>query len=261
MSIIENEYRLGNFTSSNIYRLLGINSTKAVERKKALTYIEEVNIERELGISIGTDTDARPIQWGSHCEAFAFAETDLKYTMTSDITIVHPDIPYWAGSPDGHCSDAVLDFKCPSTRKSFFKLVAGENIYSMIDGFSRSGAQYSDHPEGEKYYWQLISNAILMNKPFGELIVYMPKLSDLKLIKEKAKDLYNWIYYAADIELPHLPDNCIIKPLNTIRFEIPQKDIDQLTEAVTACGALLIPRHSGILITPNPDGIITVDKL
>jgi len=180
MSILDNTIRNGNFSSSNIYRLLGINSTKAVERKKAMTYIEECNIERELGISINTETDARPIQWGKHCEAFAFAEADLKYTYTSDETMQHPTIPYWVGSPDGYSSDCVLDFKCPMTRKSFFKLVAGENIYSMIDGFSRCGAEYTDHPDGEKYYWQLVSNAILLGKKYGELIVYMPMLKDLQ---------------------------------------------------------------------------------
>jgi hypothetical protein len=260
MSIITNKDRLGNFTSSNIYRLLGINSTKAVERKKALTYIEECNMERELGISLGLETDARPLQWGKHCEDFAFQETGLKYTITSDITVTHPTINFWAGSADGYSEDAVFDLKCPMTRKSFFKLVAGENIYSMIDGFTRNGATYTEHPDADKYYWQLVSNAILLGKKYGELIVYMPSISDLVNIKEAAKDQYNWIYYASDIELPHLPDNCPIPTLNTIRFEIPQKDIDLLTECVIEAGKLLIPRTSGLLFTPT-DGAIIGEKL
>jgi len=240
MSIITNEQRIGNFTSSEIHKLLSKAKNGKDLGKPALTYIEDKNIEREMGISLGTETTARGLDWGKHCEQFAFDNISLAYTITSDVTVVHPEYPFWVGSADGYNTDTVFDLKCPMTRKSFFGLVAGENIYSMRDGFKRNTAQYSAHTDADKYYWQLVSNAAILGKKYAELIVYMPYQSELQVIKEAAKDFYNWIHYAADIELPYLPDGGKFKNINIIRFEVPQSDIDLLTECVTEAAKLLI---------------------
>jgi len=70
--------------------------------------------------------------------------------------------------------------------------------------------------------------------------VYMPYQSELLTIKEAAKELYKWIHYSADIELPYLPDGGKFQNINIIRFEVPQKDIDLLTECVTEASKHLI---------------------
>jgi hypothetical protein len=264
MSILQNENRIGNFTSSNAYLIMATDKTGKNFSETKLTYIEEVNMERELGISLGTESSARPLEWGKHCEQFAFDEISTDYVLTADTTLVHPDYDFWSGSPDGHTNDTVMDLKCPMTRKSFFKLVAGENIYSMVDGFDRNGAKYKKHSDGAKYYWQLVSNAILTGKKCGELIVYMPYLKDLQDIKSSAKDLYNWIYYAADIELPYIHEDGAFKNVSVMRFDIPQKDIDALTEKMVEASKFLIPRNTTpvtIHDTANENKVIVHDKI
>jgi len=238
--MIHNANRNGNFTSSNIYKLLSKDRSGKGFGKPALTYIEEKNMERIIGRSLSTESDAKPLQWGKLCESLVFQELSTAYTLCSDETLVHPTIPYWSGSPDGVTVDAVMDIKCPLTLKSWFGLTQGENIYSMIDGFTKSGCSFSAHSDGEKYYWQLVSNAILTGKKYGELIVFMPHVDQLQGIRTEAEfQGINWIKYASDDELPYVPDT--INSITTMRFEIPQKDIDLLTTAVIEAGKLLIP--------------------
>lgn len=247
MSITLNELRVGNFTSSEAYRLCGYDRAGKNPSEDFYTYIEEKNMERELGMSLGLETEARPLQWGKHCEQFAFEHTEMKYTLTSDVTMVHPKYDFWVGSPDGHSEDAVFDLKCPMTRKSFFKMVAGNGIFDMVDGFTRNGAEYKKHTDGKKYLMQLISNAIITGKSYCELLVYMPYQKDLSAIKEAAKDVYNWIYYAADIELPHIHEGGPFKDITTIRFEVPQREADFLTERMELASTYLIPLKTATL--------------
>jgi hypothetical protein len=262
MSIINNETRVGNFTSSNIVKLLSKGKAKDSMGKPALTYIQEKNMERILGRSITTESDARPLQWGKMCESLVFEQLSMSYTLCSQETLQHPTIPYWTGSPDGVSADAVIDIKCPLTLKSYFLLTQGENIYSMIDGFSKSGASFGEHSDGDKFYWQLISNAILTGKKFAELIVFIPYLSQLQDIRDEAEvQGINWIYYASDDELPYIHEGKGLTNITTIRFEIPQKDIDLLTESVIEAGKLLITPYSGVLLTPQQDGVIIAEKL
>jgi hypothetical protein len=237
--MIHNTHRIGNFTSSNIYKLLARDRSGKGFGKPALTYIEECNIERITGRSITTESDARPLQWGKMCETFVFQELPTSYTLCSDETIVHPTFSFWAGSPDGTTEDAVMDIKCPLTIKSWFSLTQGENIYGMVDGFTVQGREFSGNAYGDKYYWQLVSNAILTGKKFAELIVFMPYQEQLEAIRSEADfQGINWIKYSTDDELPYVGKQH--KNITTIRFEVPQKDIDTLTEAVTEAGKMLI---------------------
>jgi hypothetical protein len=173
------------------------------------------------------------------CESFVFQELPTSYTLCSDETIVHPTLSFWAGSPDGTTEDAVMDIKCPLTIKSWFSLTQGENIYGMVDGFTVQGREFSGNAYGDKYYWQLVSNAILTGKKFAELIVFMPYQEQLEAIRNEADfQGINWVKYSTDDELPYIGNQH--KNITTIRFEVPQKDIDTLTEAVTEAGKMLI---------------------
>src|ERR1035437_84315 len=231
MSIINNTDRIGNFTSSEIVALMSNGRAKDSMGAPALTYIEETNIEREMQISLTTETNARPLSWGKVCEKRVHDLLGTSYEYLSDITKVHPTIPYWAGSLDffKHSENkTVIDAKCPITRKSFYQLVKDNDITKMRER----------HKDGDKYYYQLVSNAIINDCTHAELIVYMPYLSELEAIREIAynwegdQNKVAWIGFSNDEDLPHLKDVGNFKNLNIISFEISQSEKDLLTERV-----------------------------
>lgn len=236
--------------------------------KAALTYIEECNMERRHGMAIDSESDARPLSWGKLCEIFAFKDVlGSEYEICNNETIVHPFFNWYCGSPDAKKDDeggTVVDLKSPMTRKSFSQLVDplylemkevngvwqydGTKVMNMIrNGYTLNDIEYPCHKDGEKYYWQIVSNSILTKSKYGELIVFMPYLSqiqDLQLLANTRDDLqkYYWIINASQPEnLPHLMDGGYYKNINTIRFEIPQADKDLLIDRVVAAGKMLIP--------------------
>lgn len=270
MTILSNPARIVSFTSSEIYKLLSIGSRlmtdeELAENKRlnpkskkttiadgfgdlALTYIAEKNMARRLGRSLTTETNARPTTWGKCLEPFAYRKLGFDYELVSDVTIQHPDIPYWCGSPDvtkvtGLNGDwTVGDIKCPQTLKSFCQLVDGIYTKSWDDNGSALIERIrTNHPSGEQYYQQLVSNAILTGSDYAELIIYVPYRDDLDEIRLTASDnkAFKWIEYADDYELPWLIEGGYYQDLNIIRFEVPQSDKELLTNAVIEAGKLL----------------------
>lgn len=268
MAITENIHRIGNFTSSEIHNLIKEGKVKGTFGAPALTYIEEKNFERELLRSIGSEASARPLLWGRLLEKRAFDLLDTSYTLNSDETIMHPEFDFWSGSPDGFKlgeKKAVFDIKCPYTLKSFCQLVRPifdsiemeideSGIWlmkSLINGYkNKKGIDVPPHKDAEKYYWQLVSNAIITNCTAAELIIYMPYKSELLAIDEMIDGLdldaakqYNFIKYANENELPYLMTNGKYKNIHKISFDIPQSDIDFLTSKVIAASKMLEPRY------------------
>lgn len=232
--------RVGNPTSSEIVALTTSDKTGKEFGKPALTYIEECNMERRLGRSISDEVTARATSWGNLVEKRVFDLLGLEYKLCSDETIGHPTIPFWFGSPDAEKEKTegktVADIKCPLTLKSFCQLVDCKNIEEVRE----------NHKDGEKFYWQLISNAILTNSKFAELIVYCPYKSELNAIRELAQNIddprqyrFFWVANASDEELPFLIEGGHYKNLNIIRFEVPEKDKIFLTERVEKAGRRL----------------------
>lgn len=242
-SINKSEKRYGNFTSSGIWALMAVAKNKVDFGEKALTYIKTKQKERRLGRSISGETNAKPTSWGSHLESRVFDLLGLEYTLTSTDTDIHPTIPYWSGSKDGTNENieggCIIDIKCPFTLNSFCDLV--DPIYEGLTGMDAMNEVRERHTDGEKYYWQLVSNAIINNCKFGELIVYVPYASELLEIGESSKGnpAMRWLEYSAD-EVPYLIDGGYYQNINKIRFEIPQADKDLLTEKVLKAGKLLI---------------------
>lgn len=255
--IYNNSGRVGNFTSSEIFKLFSIGSRKMTdaelaEHKKASpgsrkttidswpgdaakTYIEECNMERRLGRPIESESNARALAWGKLLESRAFELLGLEYQLVSQETMMHPEIACWGGSPDANKFDdggTVIDIKCPITLKSFCTFIDA----GTIDKIRKL------HKDGEKYYWQIVSNAILTNAKYGELIIYVPYESELDAIRplSEGNPKYYWIWGSQDEELPFLPDGGHYKNLNVIRFEIPQEDKDKLTRFVQMGSKLLI---------------------
>lgn len=273
--MINNQKRIGNFTSSEIYNLLSMNGNKP--GKAYYTLIAETQMERMLGRSIKKEEDAKPLSWGKQLESHVFNLLGLEYTLTSTETDVHPEIDFWSGSKDGTREGkqkAIIDIKCPFTVKSFCQLVLPMHLgYKDIDAFNciRSGfehehIQYPKHKDGDKYYWQLVSNAIINGCDFAELVVYMPyqkELSDIRQLADGDPSLY-WLTYSDDAQLPYLPDNGVLDNLYVLRFEIPHEDKELLTTKIKEAGARLIETKQSTLIATgdqvNGTDIVVVEK-
>lgn len=238
--------RNGNFTSSEIFRLMKAGKNKGSWSVDAYTYIEECNRERRLGRSIEVQTDARPLTWGKCVEKRSFDVLGLEYTLCSSITLQHPTIDFWCGSPDATTSVIVSDLKCPMTLTSFCQMV--DPYYELVNGEMKLvhealtiEAVRENHRDGDKFFWQIVSNAVLTGKKKGQLIVYVPYLDELDEIKTIADGNpdYYWIW-SADVEkLPYLIRGGHYKNVNVIEFDIMQRDVDALTERVLEAGKLL----------------------
>ena len=245
MNTINNStIRIGNFTSSEIVALMSNPTAKAMKEgaifgAPALTYIKECNIERRLGRSITSESNARPLTWGKITEKLNFDKLGLEYILTSTESDKHPTIDCWSGSKDGIKHDqgkTVIDLKSPITLKSFCELVDCKTIEDVRE----------NHKDGEKYYWQLVSNAIINDCAHAELIVCMPYKSELQNIRDYCADQptdqlykYYWIVNAHDDELPYLPDNGYYKNVNIIRFDVSEEVKKGLTERVQLAKCLL----------------------
>lgn len=261
--MLNNINRIGNFTSSKIVALTSWGSRpmteeELIEYKKenpksqkktikcwpgeaALTYIEERNMERRLGCSLETESNARSLSWGSLCEKVADEMNGISYTFCSNQTQVHPEISCWSGSPDYLNEDTVGDYKCPTSRKSFIQLV--QPLYDGLTGLAAMNKVRETHPEGETYYWQLVSNAIIFNKRYAELSPFMPyksQLPDIQMLADGIPNCY-WIANALAEELPYLPDGGYYKNFNKIRFEVPEEDKIYLIALVIQSSERLIP--------------------
>lgn len=235
--------RNGNFTSSEIFRLMKPGKAKGSFSVDADTYIQECNRERRLMRSIEVQTDARPLSWGKCVEKRAFDVLGLEYTLCSDKTIQHPDIPWWCGSPDATTSEIVSDLKCPLTLTSFCQMVdpyyEGKNL---IHEALTIEAVRENHRDGDKFFWQIVSNAVLTGKKKGQLIVYVPYLDELDEIKTIADGNpdYYWIWAAEVEKLPYLIKGGHYKNINVIEFDIMDRDVNALTTRVIECGEMLI---------------------
>jgi hypothetical protein len=279
-TIVNNEDRWGNFTSSEIIALLSMGTREMTDEEKAehkrlnpkstkkniecwpgtaaITYINEKNMERRFGMSLDSDTEARPLAWGNLGEMLVETLLSEYYDFSPNKTMLHPHIPNWAGSRDGISKeqDTVAETKCPYTRKSYAQLVqplheglTGMDAMNAIRfGYTdKNGLAQPKHADGEKYYQQIVSNACISNCKYGELIVFMPYESEIPAVQSAAEKLitegqsqYYWIASAKPEQLPQIKDNGYYSHLYTIKFEIPLADKILLEETVKRASAYLI---------------------
>lgn len=224
--------RLGNFTSSEIWKLTTLATNKKDFGKPALTYIQEKRYELNLGRRLNSESNSKPTDWGNICEKLAYDTIeDFEYSLVSKIRFEHQTISNWNGCPDLVKSNYVGDIKCPYTLKSFCQL---------IDCFSDINLLKKEYPE---YYWQLVSNAILTNSSICELYVFVPYKEQLSTIKQiaNANNVANWLNYASDESLPYLikgQSNYV--NLNKFMFEVDKLDIEFLEEKVSKAVKLLL---------------------
>lgn len=275
-SITQNIKRIGSFTSSEIVALtsMGTRGMTEVElakhkknnpgsRKKniecwpgkaALTYIGEKRMEKNLGRSLDNDIDSRPTIWGKFVEPIVFSKLlSDEYEYCSNETCTHPEFNFWAGTPDGFKSKKVVaEMKAPFTLKSFCQLV--QPLYDGLEGIdamnairngyvNKNGIEYPPHKDGEKFYWQKVSNCCIKGYNHAELIVYCPYESELEIIQHLAfsgdTPAAYFIYSSEKSALPYLKDNGYYKNINFINFEVPEEDKIFLTDCVKKAGELL----------------------
>lgn len=278
--------RDGNFNSSTIVALTSCGTRKMTADEKAewkkdhprstkeliedpntlgeaaLTYIQECNWERRIEGSLDNESNAKPLAWGKLCELYVQSKNEyvdlMEWEQRPDEPIAHPEFDYWTGTPDMTNTDTVGDIKAPFTPKSFCTLVQPiidgmegvEAMKALRFGYKdKKGFEHKKHPDGEKFFWQIVSNACITGKPYGELKIFCPFQSQLNEIRALAQQQdgaggrFYGIAMSPDEELPHLPDGGFYKNWYSIRFPVPQSDKDALTARVKLAGALLEKRE------------------
>lgn len=256
MSIITNIQRIGNFTSSEIYKLTttgkGVNGFGTA----AITYIEEKNLERKLGRSIKTEAYSKSMAWGNLIESYVFEKKlGIEYELLSKSTDVHPIIKYWSGS-----KDLIVRRK----KIGEIKCYEPKHFAEYTDALLSKDTQIIKK-ECPEEYWQMISNAIINCVPNAEAVTYIPYKSELSKIREYASNYdcpdpwkYRFIAESEDDSLPYIPDNGYYQDLNRFEFEVPKEDKDFLTERVRLAGTMLINNPSLMLASHDEEVSATI---
>jgi len=244
--------RVGRITSSEIVALTKNGRAKGEPGAPFYTYVQECIMERFFKQSLENKVEVLAMNWGLLCEKIVHELLGLQYQFHSNVTFVHPKYPEWVGSPDGSIEKEILkkkvidtatETKCPLTRKAFYNLVS--ELYDFdgltvtkkknIDGNDIIQRIRENSNEGEKYYWQIVSNACILGANYGELIVFMPYYEQLETIHEFNNSLDESFWFVArakEGELPFIYKESGIENLNVIRFKIPLEDKQFLEERV-----------------------------
>lgn len=257
MSMTENIERIARFTSSEIWKLMKTGKGEYGFGEKAITYIEEKNLEIKLGRSIKTEVYSRDMAWGNFLEKVVYDLLPFGYEMTATKTDLHPSIKCWSGSPD---------FKIPGVLVADSKCYQPKNFAQYTDALLSKDIELIKK-EFPDEYWQLVSNAIINQVDIAEAITFMPYRSQLQELREMAENYdgpdqwkYRFIAEGEDCDLAYLPDGGYYQNLNRFAFEVPEEDKEALTERVLLAEKLLIkpvaiaqydPETKATIVTPE----------
>lgn len=244
--------RAGNFSSSNIYRLCTDGSRPMTPEEKQefvdaggdkrkkntwdygasfYSYVKEKKREILAGRQVDNESKANASDWGNMCEAIVHEMLPISYQLVNNDRYKHPDLP-WTGAPDEIAGELLVgDIKSPFTLTSFL------DVYEVLSYEDMADALKNVKPE---WYWQLISNSILTERPWCELILFMPKKSMIKeLIFEHSERSGYWFHNKSEKSLPWTAEDSDIPALSRIPFIAPNEDIEFLTDRVRAATKLL----------------------
>jgi len=169
--------RLGQFTGSNIHKLIG----KTALTKTALSYIFEVAAERNLAKKIVSGDEefteyldtvsisSKAIQFGIDMEDLARATYEM-YTgnhVTETGSVSHPDIHNYAASPDGVVTvlDMIIEIKVPKPATFM------EYMTLIRDAASLKAVK----PE---YYWQMMAEMDCTGAARGHFVAFNPYMRE-----------------------------------------------------------------------------------
>lgn len=239
--MIHKTLRIGRFTSSNIHKLVSMNRSGNDVGEPFNTYVEEKRAERCLGRSIDMGAYSQEMVWGKVMEWYLFEHVlGLSYNLVSKDTEVHPKYPFWSGSPDATNDDinSCVEIKCYYPKKFF-------QITRMMISVNEGWKKLEDFKkEFKEEYWQVLSNAVILNKPMCELIVFTPteeQLNHVKQLVEETNTLEKlgielwkgrFIYEKNNYELPFIPEHSDYPNMVKLTFEPTKEDIEFLTERV-----------------------------
>jgi hypothetical protein len=225
--------RVANFSSSSIHKLMSMNKSKDGFGAPGLTYIKEKKMEQRLGRSLQNEIDGKEVWWGKLNESRVFGLLPLDYTFEAVTRYSHPTVSNWTGMPDTNRPNVVGDIKCPFSLKSYCTAV---DSFGDIEAFKKAKPDW---------YYQLVSNSILCDKPRAEIIVYVPYKSELDEIRDYCamfdgnQNKVARFGFADDDDLPYLIEGGHYKNIEIFEFEVPESDKEFLTDRVKQAVELL----------------------
>lgn len=246
--MIEIQDRVGNFTSSQIFRIVGTPSVRD-------TYLKDKRAERGLNRSIDLGAYSQEMCWGKIIEAYFFLQekyfpTGSGYSLCSKSTQRHPKYNFWVGSCDVQGKNDAGEIKCfyPKNYHALASaLLALKSGKISLENFKS---------EFKEIYWQVVSNAIILGKTHATIFAYTPtkdELEDCILLLEETNFgerigldpwMFRFIIEAKEKEqlykLPYIDPEKTDFP-NEVRytFEVPTDDIILLTKKVNEAYKLL----------------------
>ena len=214
------------------------------------SYIKEKKRERRLGRALTNKVYKRSLAWGQIMERYVLGEKlRSAYTdMNNYPRLEHSDINCWTGKPDTlREGDIVGDMKNPYTLTAFCDLV------DHVNSVGKFKEKHSD------YYWQLVSNSVLMDVTQAELIYHVPYENEFTALQKyideyEAKETdpftnfqIKWIsdeiqmYFDSGEEpcFPYLPNDSEYNDLYQYTFTVPTEDKEALTERVKMAQKIL----------------------
>lgn len=255
--MINNKLRVGNFTSSEIHKLVKLGKRKMTDKELAeykklfpksratttecmnefqeagVTYIEKKANERRMGKSFDVGAYSQSLAWGEIMEMFVFAELGIEYKPVSAGTVLHKTLKGWAGTCDSEKHKKGKPFAA-----SEIKCYWPENFAKYVNVILKKDVDLL-RSEFPKEYWQIVSNACILGLDHGEAICFMPYEKQMDEIRDVISSLdspHQWRYrFVVELEnwqLPVLPNKGYYKSLNKFEFEIPKADKLFLTERV-----------------------------
>jgi len=164
--------RVGNFTASQIYKLMGKGKDGKVFSDGATTYIYSIVAEMLTGDSASSDlSGVRAIEWGNNhekeaLEAYKVATgiENINYFGKEDPVFFPLDDLPAGGSPDAiiEIEELLLEIKCPYTSENHIR-------YKLINDPDKLKEKHLD------YYTQIQMNMIVTNTQKADFISYDPR--------------------------------------------------------------------------------------
>lgn len=231
---------IARFTSSEIHRLMSDGRKKGEPGLPYHSFINEKRWEAEMGRPLDTSDGGKATAWGLVCERYVLEHLlGMEYVPMMDEAIIHPVIPLWSGKPDAMntATQAVVELKCPFTLTSFCGLA--EPIKRGLSGIDAMRYIRDNHKDGEKYYWQCVSNCILTGAECVEFMFFMPTEAHLDDIRHTVQQFpldmqykFYWLENAHNSDLPYLIKESKYESMYKITFVPPEEDIKALTGRV-----------------------------
>lgn len=166
------EERLGYFTASNCFKLIGKGKGGEDFGEVGMTYILDKIGERLSG-QTNFEYETAAMKWGTENEPLAREWYCRKHGMVVDEVgfIKHPTLENFGGSPDGIAykvgsgdEAGLLEIKCPFT----FAAHLNHCLIESQEYFKKYFAQY---------YWQVVGNMMCNNLKWADFVSFDPRLN------------------------------------------------------------------------------------